>query len=62
MHRIWERRGAFLMKNPSRSRGAGAFRSRDGDSTRHLRYEPSRLQLLHVQLLHGRLGRETDAG
>ena len=50
----------FLMKSPIRSwggRGAGAFRSRDGDSTKHLRYELSRLQLLR-----DRLGREADAG
>jgi hypothetical protein len=41
----------------SGGQGAGAFRSRDGDSTNHLRYEPSRLELLR-----DRLGREADAG
>jgi hypothetical protein len=45
----------FNEKAPA-GNGAGAFRSRDGDSTKHLRYEPSRLQLFR-----DRLGREADA-
>jgi hypothetical protein len=54
---IWERRVASLMKKPQPESGAGAFGSRDGDSTRHLRYEPSRLLVLRACL-----GREADAG
>jgi hypothetical protein len=44
-------------EKPQPESGAGAFRGRDSDSTTHLRYVPSRLQLLR-----DRLGREADAG
>jgi hypothetical protein len=37
-------------EKPQPESGAGAFRCQDGDTTKHLRYEPSRLQLLRDRL------------